>query len=88
QLLGDVKRNAASGWYNAVLQPGVVAAGDEARLVERVQQAWTMERVFHLLERRVASRADLMALHDAPCTHDGLRARLARRLATPSRCTN
>lgn len=87
QLLGDVKRNAASGWYNAVLQPGMVAAGDEARLVERVQQAWTMERVFHLLERRVASRADLMALHDAPCTHDALRARLARRLATPSRCT-
>ena len=85
QLLGDVKRTAAAGWYNAVAQAGAVAVGDEARLVERVQQEWTMERVFHLLERRVAAHADLLALHDAPFTHDALRARLARRLATPGR---
>lgn len=84
-LLGDVKRTAAAGWYNAVVQEGPVMVGDEARLVERVQQEWTMERVFHLLERRVASRADLLALHDAPFTHDALRARLARRLTTPGR---
>jgi len=62
-----------------------VAIGDEARLVERVQQEWTLERVFHLLEGRVVLREDLQALHDAPVAHDALRARLARRLATPRR---
>jgi len=84
-LLSDVKRTAAAGWYNAVVQAGPVAIGDEARLVERVQQEWTLERVFHLLESRVVSREDLRALHDAPVTHDALRTRLARRLATPGR---
>lgn len=86
-LLGDVKRTAAAGWYNAVVQEGPVAVGDAVRLVERVQQDWTMARVFHLLEGRSAARADLLALHDAQFTHEALRERLARRLATPGRST-
>ncbi|MDZ7631104.1 MAG: hypothetical protein U5K74_07090 [Gemmatimonadaceae bacterium] len=54
-------------------------------LIERVQEEWTLERVFHLLEGRAVRRQDVEALHDAPSTHDGLRARLARRLATAGR---
>lgn len=84
-LLADVKRTAAAGWYNAVEREGEVAIGDAATLIERTQDTWTLQRVFHLLEARIASRAELQSLHDAECTHDGLRARLERRLATPGR---
>lgn len=85
ELLGDVQRTAAAGWYNAVEREGAVAVGDTAMLVERMQDEWTLERVFRMLEARSASRAELRRLHDAECTHDGLRERLTRRLATPGR---
>lgn len=84
-LLDEVKQTAAAGWYNAVHTPGRIAAGDSMRLVERVQNDWSVARVFDLLEQRVAARADLVALHDATCTHDTLRARLSQRLLTASR---
>ena len=84
-LLDEVKRSAAAGWYNAVQTPGRIQVGDEMTLVDRVQTEWTLDRVFHLLEQPVVSRADVIALRDAECTHDGLRARLARRLDTPGR---
>ncbi len=84
-LLGEVKTTAAAGWYNAVVREGAVRAGDAATLVERVQEAWTMARVFHLVEGRVVARGDVMALHDAAFTPPDLRAKLARRLATPGR---
>lgn len=84
-LLGEVQRSAASGWYNAVVRAGEVAPGDDARLLHRVQEAWTVARVFHLLEARRARRADVEALRDAPFTNPGLRERLARRANTPGR---
>jgi MOSC domain-containing protein YiiM len=85
ELLHEVQVTAAAGWYNAVREDGAVAPGDEARLVERVQTSWSVARVFHLLESRVVAREDVLALHDAAYTHEALRARLARRLATPGR---
>jgi len=87
ELLAEVKTTAAAGWYNAVRVEGTVQDGDRATLIERIQTEWTLERVFHLLEGRAASRAEVQRLHDADCTHDGLRARLARRLLTPFRIT-
>lgn len=87
-LLDDVRTTAAAGWYNAVRAEGEIRNGDRASLVERVQTEWTLDHVFHLLEGRVVSRSELHQLHDAPCTHEGLRARLARRLATPGRTRN
>jgi MOSC domain-containing protein YiiM len=84
-LLDEVKATAAAGWYNAVHTPGQIQAGDVMTLHERVQDEWTLERVFHLFERRVASRADVIALRDAPCTTAALRERLTRRLLTPGR---
>lgn len=84
-LIAEVTERAAAGWYNAVERAGPVRAGDSATLVERMQSEWSVARVFALLEARVASRADVLALREAPCTHDGLRARLTRRLWTPRR---
>ena len=85
QLLREVSQTAAAGWYNAVVRDGIVTPGDEAVLLERVQDQWSMARVFHLVEQRDAARADVEALHDAPFVHQALRLRLARRLDTPGR---
>ena len=84
-LADEVRATAAAGWYNAVVREGSVRAGDAARLVERLQEVWSLARVFTLLETPRAQRADVEALRDAPFTHAGLRDRLARRLNTPSR---
>lgn len=84
-LLADVTSTAAAGWYNAVREPGHVRVGDTMQLLERVQQDWSMARVFTLIEQRVSQRSDMQALHDAPFVHEALRQRLARRLATPGR---
>jgi MOSC domain-containing protein YiiM len=84
-LLADVTSTAAAGWYNAVREPGLVRAGDTMRLLERVQQDWSMARVFTVLEQRVSQRDDIRALHEAPFVHEPLRERLARRLSTPGR---
>ncbi len=84
-LLAEVKSTAAAGWYNRVREPGLVRVGDTVRLLERIQQDWSMARVFTLIEQRVSRRAEVNALHDAPFVHDALRERLARRLATPGR---
>ena len=84
-LLREVSQTAAAGWYNAVVRDGVVAPGDAAVLMDRVQDQWTMARVFRLIEERVVPRADVVALRDAPFVSDALRLRLARRLDTPGR---
>jgi MOSC domain-containing protein YiiM len=84
-LIDEVNANARAGWYNAVLREGAASTGADATLLERVTDVWTVERVFYLLHRRVVSRNDVIALHDAPCTNDALRARLSRRLETPGR---
>ncbi len=84
-LRDEVTATAAAGWYNAVQTPGRIQVGDAITLVERVQDQWTLERVFHLLEQRVVSRTEVLALRDTACTHEGLRERLNRRLLTPGR---
>jgi MOSC domain-containing protein YiiM len=84
-LLAEVHATAAAGWYNAVHRTGHVAAGDVAELVERVQDEWTVARVYRLEQDRVIARADAIALRDAAVATEGTRQRMARRLTTPSR---
>lgn len=84
-LVGEVRRTARAGWYCAVDVPGTVRIGDRVELLERVAPAWTVARAFHLLEARVASRSDVEELLASPGAHEGLRERLARRLATAGR---
>jgi MOSC domain-containing protein YiiM len=80
-LLAQVKSTAAAGWYNAVEASGVVSAGDDVVLIERVQDQWTLADVFEILESRTASSRDVIRLRDAACTNVGLRERLERRLS-------
>ena len=84
-LLQEVHQTAAAGWYNAVRRDGVVAAGDDAVLVQRVQEEWTLERVYHLEQDRVVSRRDALALRDTTVATDATRQRMEKRLATPGR---
>jgi len=84
-LLGEVHATAAAGWYNAVRVDGAVAAGDDAVLVRRVQEEWTVERVYHLEQDRVVARRDAVALRDAAVATDATRQRMVKRLATPGR---
>ena len=84
-LLGMIHATAAAGWYNAVRRDGAVGAGDEAVLVERVQDEWTMQRVYHIENDRIVSRRDVIALRDAPFASDGVRRSMERRLTVPTR---
>lgn len=84
-LVTHVRRTARAGWYCAVETPGIVQRGDEAVLRTRVAPAWTIARVFHLVESRVSSAEALRALAESPAAHEGLRDRCLRRLATPGR---
>ena len=62
-----------------------MTTGDVAELVERVQDEWTVARVYHLDQDRVIARADAIALRDALVATESTRQRMARRLTTPSR---
>lgn len=43
------QRSLRTGWYYRVLEPGVVAAGDRLRIVERTDPAWPLARILHVL---------------------------------------
>jgi MOSC domain-containing protein YiiM len=44
-----VQDTGRTGWYFRVIEPGVVAAGDRGALVSRINPAWSLARVSHLL---------------------------------------
>lgn len=44
-----VQTTGMSGWYYRVLQPGLVEAGDELILQERISPEWTIHRLWHVL---------------------------------------
>ena len=57
--------NGFSGWYYRVLEPGMLAAGAEIRLVERLNPAWPIERVNRqIIQRRgtAMERAEYLRL--------------------------
>ncbi|CAK7271804.1 hypothetical protein SEPCBS57363_004810 [Sporothrix epigloea] len=71
-----------TGWYYRVLRPGTVQAGDEARLVQRPNPKWPLERVQEYLHRRPNEMdmiAELAAIDEfgAECKNQ-FRGRLAK----------
>ena len=48
-MTARVIETGRSGWYYRVIEPGVVAEGDSLELLERGNEGWTLERVFHLI---------------------------------------
>jgi MOSC domain-containing protein YiiM len=84
-LVAEVNATAQAGWYNAVVVPGTLQAGDPATLISRSETEWSMARVYRVVQARVADAGDMEALRDASVTNASLRERLTRRLNTPGR---
>ncbi|WP_297972580.1 MOSC domain-containing protein [uncultured Amaricoccus sp.] len=61
-----VQETGRSGWYFRVLEPGPVAAGQEARLAARPNPGWSLARVSRLLYHDRMNRADLLAFAALP----------------------
>lgn len=63
-LVAEIVKTGRSGWYYRVLEPGVVAVGDELTLEHRPYPEWTVARVFGLVVggKGKADRASLKAL--------------------------
>jgi MOSC domain-containing protein YiiM len=90
-----VQETGRSGWYFRVIEPGAIAGGDRALLVERPYPGWSLSRVSHILYHDRMNRPaleELAALPNLPESWQRLvKARLAsgqteswkRRLETP-----
>lgn len=60
-------KTSRTGWYYRVLKEGSVRVGDEIRLVERPNPAWTIERVQEYLHRNqgdLAKNEELAAIEE------------------------
>lgn len=91
-----VQESGRTGWYFRVLEPGNIAPGQTARLVERPHPDWSLDRVWTLLYLDRDNRAALTAFAALPRLPERWRnmaeARLAngrtedwtRRLETPA----
>lgn len=73
-----VQSSGRTGWYFRVLEPGAIAAGDVAALVERPQPGWPLGRVSRLLYHETLDRDALAGLAALPGLPESWR-RLARR---------
>lgn len=49
RVTAEVVRTGRSGWYYRVIEPGMVAAGDQLELIDRTLPEWTIARTFALL---------------------------------------
>ena len=75
------QKTGRTGWYYRVLEEGEVCAGDEIRLLDRPNPAWTLARTLRVLYVDMLDRdalAQLAALREAS---GGLRRLAATRLA-------
>ena len=70
-----------SGWYYRVVEPGTVAAGDDAVLLDRPNSAWTIARFFAVVSGGTIGGDDLRAMAALDGLADGWRAKAERLLA-------
>ncbi len=66
RLTIDLRSTGWTGWYLRVLEEGVVAEGDEARLVERPRHAVSVQRLNALRYGAVVDVEGLLAAAEAP----------------------
>ncbi|PKQ11264.1 MAG: MOSC domain-containing protein [Alphaproteobacteria bacterium HGW-Alphaproteobacteria-1] len=59
-----VQVTGRTGWYFRVIEPGIIAAGDKARLAHRPQARWPLTRVARLLYGAQLDRASLEEFAD------------------------
>jgi MOSC domain-containing protein YiiM len=77
-----VQATGRTGWYLRVLNPGVIAAGAEARLIARPYAEWPLTRVWRLLYYDVLDRDALGAFLRVQGLPDRWRRLAERRLAS------
>jgi len=69
-----LRRLGLCGWYYSVAEPGLIAPGERARVVERPNPTWPIARLFALVGRATGAADDMRELLDLP----GLAARWRR----------
>lgn len=67
------QKTLRTGWYYRVLEVGIVARGDEIRLVERPQPKWTVAQVTHARLTKKAAPSEARALAQLPELAEGWR---------------
>jgi len=76
-LLQRVVDTRRFGWYQRVLEPGSIAAGDDFRLIERPFPEWPVERAFIVRTERTTRRDEAALLAQCPALSADWRAQLA-----------
>lgn len=76
-----VQKTGRTGWYYRVLEEGAVQAGDELRLIDRPNPAWTLARALRTLYVDTLNRDALAELSTLPGASAGLQRLAANRLA-------
>ena len=81
--------NGFSGWYLRVLEPGELEAGASITLVERLNPAWPITRINHVMHTS-RTRDELAELADLPGLASNLKisARAALEALTINRVVN
>ncbi|RIK96655.1 MAG: MOSC domain-containing protein [Proteobacteria bacterium] len=77
-----VQDTGRTGWYFRVIEPGSVAAGEDAKLIARPNPTWSLARTSHLLYHDRMNRTDLAEFAQLPGLPDSWRRVALNRLAS------
>ncbi len=75
-----VQDTGRTGWYYRVLQPGMVAPGDDLALIDRLTPDWTLRRLWRAMYVDRLNRAELEAIAALDVLAKGWRRYAQRRL--------
>lgn len=75
-----VQDTGRTGWYYRVLQPGLVAQGDDLALIDRLAPEWTLRRLWRAMYVDRLNRTELEAIAALDVLAEGWRRYARRRL--------
>ena len=75
-----VQGTGRTGWYYRVLQPGMVAPGDDLQLIDRLAPEWTLRRLWRAMYVDRLNRAELEGIAALDVLAEGWRRHARRRL--------
>ncbi|MCJ2091447.1 MOSC domain-containing protein [Methylobacterium sp. J-072] len=75
-----VQTSGRTGWYYRVVEPGVIAAGDRLRLIDRPHPAWPLARLLRTFYVDRLDRAALAGIAELDALSPSWRALARRRL--------
>lgn len=77
-----VQATGRTGWYYRVLEEGIVSPSDGLNLVERTNEYWTINRVWHHFYVDTMDEDALRQISELPALAQGWRDHAAKRLST------